>query len=324
MPHSSGSFLAGWLAGVVSFEDMALITHQCTHLMAEAQRLAAREEVQRWFFNPHEKLSAEEIALLQEIRRKVDPGAALDCERLATQLGGRLELLFALSAPALESLQTDLEKQRIGVSRAISMSPHCAIFAGNELQMARFDALFAGTRRLEFRRVRIEINGTPHFSRLKAAADKITELLRTYHQQGRLRDPVLPLVSCQGDWVTTREQFIEAIAGIADRPMPFDRMIQRSLEQGGRHYFLVQSGMSATAADLLDGTIQDCANRLGYEKIRIYPSVGRQREGHPICALLPTGTPQPAARNQSLTDTLRWYEQQLFPGDRASTPIGPG
>lgn len=325
LPHSSGTYLAAWLAGVVSFQDMALLTHQCSHLMAEAERLAVQDEVEHWFFKPREAWSSEEIALLQQIRHKVDPASTLDRGALADRLGGRLELLFSLSAPALESLVADLQQQRIGVSRAITMSPRCAVFAGNALQMARFDALFVGKRKLEFKRVLVEVNGTPHFSRLKAAADKIVELLRAYSQQGRLRDPVIPFLSHHGDWVTTREQFIEAIAGIADQPLSFDRMVERSLEKGGQHYFLLQSGLTATAADLFDGTIRDCANLLGYEKIQVYPAISRQREAHSICALLSKGARQPAALDQSLSDTLRWYEQLLFPPGSALTDIGqPG
>ena len=323
LPHSSGTYLAGWLAGVVAFEDMALITHQCSHLMAEAERLAVQDEVEGWFFNPREKLSAEELALLKQIRHKVDPSSMQDSAMLANRLGGRLELLFSLSAQAMESLMTDLQQQRIGVSRAISMSPYCAVFAGNALQMARFDRLFVGARKLELKRVLVEVCGTPHSSRLQQAANKITELLRRYQQQGRLRDPVVPFVCHNGEWVETREQFIEAIAGIADQPMSFDRMVERSLERGGQHYFLVQSGMAATAADLFDGTIAACANRLGYPGVRIYPTILRTREPHPICRLLSKGGPQPAALEQSLANTLHWYEQQLFPVDRVAHGTGP-
>jgi thioester reductase-like protein len=323
LPHSSGTFLAGWLAGVVSFDDMALITHQCSHLMAEAERLAVRDEVDRWFFQTPDGFSAEKIALLKQIRHKVDPSATLDRTALANRLGGRLELLFSLNAHALASLVADLEKHKIRVSRVISMSPNCAVFAGNELQMARFDALFVGKRKLELKRVVVEVSGTPHFARLQAAAQQITELLRRYEQQGRLRDPVVPFISHHGDWVTTRWQFIEAIAGIADQPMAFDRMVERSLEQGGQHYFLIQSGMAATAADLFAGTIEGCANYRAVPNVRIYPAQVRTRAPHPICALLPHGERQTAALDQSLTDTLRWYEQQLFPADKVRNDTAP-
>jgi thioester reductase-like protein len=318
LPHSSGTYLAGWMAGVVSFEDMALITHQCSHLMAEAETLAVQDEIERWFFNPSKELSGEDVALLKQLRHKVDPSAALDREMLANRLSGRLELLFSLNAHAMENLVADLQRHQTGVARAISMSPYCAVFAGNELQMARFDALFVGKRKLEFKRVLVEVSGTPHFSRLKDAATKITELLRQYERQKRLRDPVVPFISHNGEWVTTREQFIEAIAGIADQPMAFDRMVEQSLEHGGQHYFLMQSGMTAAAADLFDGTIAGCANHLGYQGIRVYPANLRTREPHPICSLLPKGETQPACLEQSLTDTLRWYEQQLFRPNAAS------
>ncbi|HEX5398469.1 MAG TPA: SDR family oxidoreductase [Verrucomicrobiae bacterium] len=322
LPHSAGTYVAGWLAGVVSFEDMALITHQCSHLMAEAERLATLDELNRWFFAPDGRLSAEEMALLKQLRQKADAASALDRAKLADRLGGRLELLFSFSAHAMEKLVADLEKQRIGVSRAISMSPHGAVFAGNALEMARFDALFVGARKLEFKRVLVEVNGTPHCSRLKTAAEKITELLCRYLQQGRLRDPVVPFVSHHGEWVKTREQFVEAIAGIADQPMSYDRMVERSLERGGRHFFLMQSGMAATAADLFAGTVEDCASLLKYPSVRVYPANLRSREPHPICALLPKVAGRTTIAGQSFTNILHWHEQQLFPVNAPQTEPG--
>jgi len=81
--------------------------------------------------------------------------------------------------------------------------------------------------------------------------------------------------------------------------------------------------MAATAADLFDGTVQDCANLLGYQGVRVYPANLRTREPHPICALLSKAEGQPSAADQSLAETFRWYERQLFPADRSPKATGP-
>jgi len=323
LPFSAGTYLAGWLAGVVSFEDMSLLVHQCTHLLSEGELQLSRQEVNQWFFNPRGKLSEVERDLLNEIRRKIDPALALDKEALAGKLHGRLELVFSLNNGVLEQLISDVRENRIGVSPAIRMSPNTAIFAGNELEMTRFRALFVGKRKIELRRVPIEVNGTPHFNRLEQVSHHTKELLRLYEKNGRLRDPVVPFTSYAGEWVRSREQFIEALAGISDQTCYFDHMIERALEEGGRHFVLIQSGMASAAGDLFDGVIRSNANTLGYQSVKIHPPAIQSQDPHPICEILPSRDADraPEALTQSLVDTIRWYEKELVKGSSNSRQI---
>lgn len=313
LPHSAGTYLAGWLSGVVSFQDAALITHQCSHLMAECESLLSLDEVEKWFFNQKSKLSEAELHLLQEIRKNLDPQLTMSREALAGKLHGRLELVFSLNAGVLQRLVEDIKENHINVSHAITMSTNTGVFAGNELEMTRFRSLFVGKRKIELRRVPLEVNGTPHYARLKDAGKQAAEVLKLYDRQGRLRDPVLPVVSYNGQLVRTKEQFIQAVAGIADQTCYWDRMIERMLEEGGRHFILIQSGMASAAGDLFEGVIRKNANMKGHPSVQIYPPSVRPTDTHPLCNLLDSRKEDavPEALNQSMSETIRWYENQL-------------
>lgn len=323
LPYSAGTYLASWLSGMVSFEDMILITHQCSYLLAENERAVSLKEVERWFFNQREKLSGSERLLLKEIRQKVDPTLKLSMEILADQLHGQMELVFSLNASVLEGLIAEVRENRIGVSLAVTMSPNTAVFGGNSLEMARFRALFRGKRKIELKRVPIGVIGTPHSQRFREAARHTADLLRLYDRQGRLRDPIFPFISYAGEPVCSREDFIQAVAGIANQPMNFDRMIECSLEEGGQHFLLIQSGMSSAAGDLFEGIIRNNANTRGYSSVNVYPPAIRSREPHSICEVLVTQEKSsvPDALDQSLGDTVRWYERQLT-GVRDKITVG--
>jgi hypothetical protein len=292
---------------------MAMITQQCSQLMREDERIAAREETEHWFFNGTAELSAAEQALLREIRQKIDPLKQMGLEALAQHLSGSLELVFSLSAHVLEKLIADVRAHQIGVSVSILMSPNAAVFAGNALEMARFHQLFTGARKIELKRVTVESKGTPHYHRLARSAGHVADLLKIYEQQGRLRDPVIPLVSCTGEVVRTGREFIAAVSGVADQPLCYDRMIEEALDQGGRHFALIQSGMSSSAGDLFDAVIRHHANAKGIKSVTIHHPALRTPQPHPVCAFLEQrpGTAVPDALNQSLTDTTGWYERLL-------------
>jgi len=313
LPHSAGTYLAAWLSGIVSFQDMALIAHQCSHFMSENERLSSLDETDHWFFDEGTELTESERMLLQEIRQQVDPLRELARDALASRLNGDLELVFSLSSLMLKRLISDVREHGIGVSVGISMSPNAAVFAGNALEMARFHQLFTGARKLELKRVRVDAKGTPHCDRLARAAHHTADLLRIYEQQGRLRDPVVPLLSCTGEVVRTRQAFIEAIAGIPGQPLHFDRMIEASLDEGGRQFVLVQSGMSSTAGDLFDAVILNHAHAKGIKGVDIYHPALRTAEPHPVCKTIKkrSEAASPEAAQQSIADTIRWYERLL-------------
>jgi nucleoside-diphosphate-sugar epimerase len=313
LPHSAGTYLAGWLIGVVSFQDMALISHQCSHLMSAGEEAMALEEINKWYFNQREKLSEAERNLLKQIRQKIDPALNMSKELLADKLHGRLELVFTLNSGYLEKLIADVRENKVGVSIAITMSPNTAVFAGNELAMTRFRQLFVGKRKIELRRVPLDVRGTPHFQRLKEAAKHATELLKMYDKQGRLRDPVIPMHTYNGQWIHTKEQYIQAVAGIADQTCYFDRMIERTLEEGGKHYLLIQSGMMSAAGDLFEGIIRNNASLRGFPRVEVYrPTVGTDNP-FGIVKLLKTNESEknPGAFSQPVLETIRWYEAQL-------------
>ncbi len=320
LPHSAGTYLAGWLSGIVSFQDMTLIAHQCSHLMSEDVRLSSLEETEHWFFNGQTNRTANERTLLQEIRQHIDPRKELERGPLANQLNGTLELVFSLSSLVLKKLIADVREQRIGVSVAIAMSPNAAVFAGNALEMARFHQLFIGARKLELKRVMVDVKGTPHCQRLARAAQHAAELLMIYEQQGRLRDPVVPLLSCTGEMVHTHQEFIEAISGIADQPLHFDGMIEKALDEGGRHFVLIQSGMSSAAGDLFDAIIRNHANAKGTKNVHIYQPALRTADPHPVCEALEKlpGVVVHDAAQQSMADTTRWYERLLSEAQSAT------
>jgi nucleoside-diphosphate-sugar epimerase len=310
LPHSGGTYLAGWLSGIVSFQDMALIAHQCSYLMSENERIASLEETKQWFFNDQAQLSDPERKLLQELRQQIDPLRKMGLDALTGQLSGSLELVFSLNSHVLEKLIADVRAHNIGVSVGITMSPNAAVFAGNALELARFHQLFTGTRKIELKRVTVDVKGTPHCQRLARGARHAAELLKIYEQQGRLRDPVVPLLSCTGEMVRTRQAFIEAISGIADQPMRYDRMIEKSLDEGGRHFVLIQSGMSSAAGDLFDAIIRNHANHKGLQSIHIYHPALRTSAPHPVCAAFEK-RPEVVTPHQSVADTTRWYERLL-------------
>jgi nucleoside-diphosphate-sugar epimerase len=313
LPHSGGTYLAGWLSGIVSFQDMALIAHQCSHLMSEDVRLSSLEETEHWFFNGQLDRTTNDRALLREIRKEVDPLGELERHPLANRLNGALELVFSLSSIMLKKLIADVHELRIGVSVGITMSPNAAVFAGNALEMARFHQLFTGIRKLEMKRVTVDAKGTPHCQRLARGARHAAELLKVYEQQGRLRDPVVPLLSCTGEVVRTRQEFIEAISGIADQPLRFDVMIEKALDEGGRHFVLIQSGMSSAAGDLFDAIIRNHANLKGTKDVHIYQPALRTADPHPVCEALEKldEVAVPESKLQSIADTTRWYERLL-------------
>jgi len=147
-----------------------------------------------------------------------------------------------------------------------------------------------------------------------------TELLKIYEQQGRLRDPVVPLLSCTGEVVRTRQPFIEAVTGIADHPLQFDTMIEKALDEGGRHFILVQSGMSSTAGDLFDAIIRNHVNMKGIKAVHVYPPALRTAEPHPVCEILEKRPEAavPEAAHQSIVDTTRWYERLLYEAKSAT------
>src|SRR5882724_11717675 len=180
LPHSAGTYLAGWLSGIVSFQDMALIAHQCSHLMSENVRLSSLEETEQWFFSERTQLTTTERTLLQEIRQQVDPLGKFERGPLANCLNGNLELVFSLSSLVLKKLIADVREHRIGVSVGITMSPNAAVFAGNALEMARFHQLFTGARKLELKRVMVDVKGTPHCQRLARAAQHAAEMPKIY------------------------------------------------------------------------------------------------------------------------------------------------
>ncbi len=310
LPHSAGTYLTGWLSGVISFHDMALLTHQCSHLMSENESVISREEVDYWFFNPRAKLSEDDRDLLNQIRKQVDPNLKLTREDLARILHGKLELVFSLNATGLQKLVNDVKEQRIQVTHGIHLSPNSGVFAGNELEMTRFRNLFTGTRKLELKRLTLEVRGTPHYKRFKEAAKHAITLLRLYESQGRLRDPVLPFAAYNGQWVTTREQYIQAVAGVSDQTCYFDRMINRTLDEGGRHYLLFQSGFSSTAATFFEGVIRNKANSRSSD-VQIYTPVMRTNDPHPISKLWPQQK-SVQIKEPSFSETLRWYESQLL------------
>ena len=321
LPHSGGTYLAGWLSGIVSFQDMALIAHQCSHLMSENVRVASLEETEQWFFKEPQNLSAAERMLLQALRQQLDPLGKLETEALANRLNGSLELVFSLYSHVLEKLIADVRKQRIGVSVAITMTPNAAVFAGNALEMARFHRLFTVARKLELKRVTVEVKGTPHCQRLARGARHAAELLKIYEKQGRLRDPVVPMLSCTGEVVRTRQAFIEGVAGVADQPLHFDRMIEKALDEGGRHFVLVQSGMSSAAGDLFDAVIRSHANVKGLKSVHIYHPSLRTAEPHPVCEFLEqrAAVAIPDAPHRTVAETTSWYERLLSEA-QATTP----
>jgi thioester reductase-like protein len=320
LPHSGGTYLTGWLSGIVSFQDMALMAHQCSHLMSENVRVSSLEETEQWFFKEPKDLSPDERTLLQELRQQADPLRELGHEALANCLNGRLELVFSLYSHVLEKLIAEIRKQRIGVSVSITMTPNAAVFAGNALEMARFHRLFTGARRLELKRVTVEVKGTPHCQRLARAARHAAELLKIYEEQGRLRDPVVPLLSCTGEVVRTRKAFIEAVTGVADRPLNFDRMIEKSLDEGGRHFVLVQSGMSSAAGDLFDAVIRSHANVKGIKSVHIYHPSLRTAGPHPVCGILDKRPEAaiPNAPHRTVAETTSWYERLLAEAQAAT------
>jgi nucleoside-diphosphate-sugar epimerase len=320
LPHSAGTYLAGWLSGIVSFQDMALIAHQCSHLMSENVRLSSLEETDHWFFDDRMKLTATERTLLQEIRQQVDPLGELPRDALASRLNGDLELVFSLSSHMLKKLIADVHEHRIGVSVGITMSPNAAVFVGNALEMARFHQLFTGIRKLELKRVMVDAKGTPHCQRLARGARHAAELLKIYDEQGRLHDPVVPLLSCTGEVVRTRQAFIEAITGIADQPLRFDAMIEKALDTGGRHFVLIQSGMSSAAGDLFNAIIRNHANVKGIKAVHIYQPALLTAEPHPVCEILEKRADAvvPEAAQQSMADTTHWYEHLLSEAQSAT------
>ncbi len=310
LPHSGGTYLAGWLSGIVSFQDMALIAHQCSHIMSENVRVSSLEETEQWFFNERSKLSDPERALLRQLRQQIDPLRQMGLDALASRLSGSLELVFSLNSHVLEKLIADVRAHQLGVAVAITMSPNAAVFAGNALEMARFHQLFTGTRKIELKLVTVDVKGTPHCQRLARGARHAAELLKIYEQQGRLRDPVVPLLSCTGEIVRTRQAFIEAITGITDQPMRYDAMTEKSLDEGGRHFVLIQSGMSSAAGDLFDAIIRNHANHKGIKSVHIYHPALQTAEPHPVCAALEK-RPAVVAPHQSVEETTRWYERLL-------------
>ncbi len=313
MPHSGGIYMAGWLSGVISFDDMALLAHQGAHLISECERLTSIREVDEWFFKQQTPLSAGERRLLDELRRKVDPESRMDCESLAEHFHGRLDMVFSLNAHFLEGLMNEIREKGIQVAPAITLSPNSTVFAGNALEMMKFAELFTGKHRIELKRVPLEVWGSPHHERLRGLSGVTTELLEIYERQGRLRDPVVPFISHDGTRVTTRGQFIATMAGIGDKVCHYEQMIEGALNDGGRHFLLIQSGMFSTAGNLFDGVIHSVARTRVHAGVKVYRPCMTSREPHPASRILKRSEDRriPGAQDQSLAETIRWYEQQL-------------
>jgi hypothetical protein len=299
---------------------MALIAHQCSHLMSENERVSSLEESDHWFFKEGVSLTDAERTLLQELRQQVDPLRKMGLNALANRLNGSLELVFSLYSHELEKLIADVRAHQIGVTVGITMSHNAAVFAGDALEMARFHQLFTGVRKIELKCVTVNVKGTPHCQRLARGARHAAELLKVYKHQGRLRDPVVPLLSCTGEVVRTRQAFIEAVTGIADQPLHFDSMIEKSLDEGGRHFVLIQSGMSSAAGDLFDAVIRNHANVNGIKPVHIYHPALRTAEPHPVCGILEKRPEAagPQSPHQSITETTRWYERLLSEAQSAA------
>ncbi|MCC7518986.1 MAG: SDR family oxidoreductase [Verrucomicrobiae bacterium] len=310
LPHSAGTNLAGWLAGVMSFHDMALMAHHVFHQVSECERQVARAEVERWFGVAAAKVAPEDRAILDEMRRKVDPAGSLALSRLARHFHGRLELVFTLNARMLRHLQEELRRRRIAVAPAITLSPNSAVFAGNALEIEKLRRFLLGWRRIEMRGLPLEVSATPHCERLRDAHRPALEVLEEFDRQGCLRDPVVPVVSYNGEMIRTRREFIEAVAGIGDRPARYDRMIEKTIEEGGRHFLLVQSGFAGSPGDFFEGVIRNAA---GAGDLRIHrPHMG---PAAPQAAALLLDRQElrraPGARDESIEETMRWYEQEL-------------
>jgi nucleoside-diphosphate-sugar epimerase len=325
LPYSGGTFLAGWLSGIISFNDMVMITNQSTFLYGESENLTARREVDRWFFGDEGKLSEGERQLLARIRPKLESPLLCDPAKLADRFHGRLELVFSLNARVLEQLIEEIREKQIGVAVAITMSPNTVVFAGSDLEIQRFRELLSHRRKIELRRVPIGALGTPHCARLNAAAEQVKLLLREYDRQGRLRDPLIPFPLHTGELVRTRADFIEAVAGVANECCYFHRMIEQVLDGGGRHFLLAQSGLVSTAGDLFDGVIRSVANARGCGGIQIHRPPVQSPQPHPICSSLSRHAEAqvPDVADQSLEETIRWYESQLS-ALRASKNSGNG
>ncbi len=311
LPHSGGFYISGWLAGVVSLQDMALMAHQCSHLISEGERLASLREVEQWFFSENSQVSEDDRRMLDALRARLATHDQKSRDALARHLCGRLEMVFALNTQTLKALL--IEVSGLGLAPAITLSPNCAVFAGNALQMARFHELMAGKSKLEFRSLALEVRGTPHFKRLAAAHQHAVALLERYDRQGRLRDPVVPIASYDGQRIRTRAEFIQSMASIADKPFDYGAMVEGALADGGRHFILLQSGMASAAGNLFDGIIHNAANRRVHAEVNIHRPTMQTRDPHAICRLLPTDATRcvPKAQDQTLEETLRWYEREL-------------
>ncbi|MFZ4695196.1 MAG: SDR family oxidoreductase [Verrucomicrobiia bacterium] len=315
LPHSAGMNITAWLAGVMSFHDMALMAHQSSHQISECERQVARAEVERWFGVNAAKLSPEDRAILDELRRRVDPAGAIGMDRLARHFHGQLMLVFALNASMIEHLVVELRKRRIDVGRAITLAPNTAVFAGNALEIEKLNRLLQGWRRIEMRGMPLEVRATPHHDRLRAAHRATAEVLEEFDRQGRLRDPVVPIASHDGSRLRTRHEFIEAVAGMGDCPAHYDRMIRSVVEAGGRHFLLVQSGFVGSAGDFFEGVIRNAADVGGVNIHR--PHMGPQ-EPQPVAMLLEKREDrrEPGARLQPIEETIRWYERELASAPR--------
>jgi nucleoside-diphosphate-sugar epimerase len=310
LPHSAGSNLAGWLAGVMSFHDMALMAHHVFHQVSECERRVAREEVERWFGAGAAKVAPADRAVLDEMRAKVDPAGALALDRLARHFNGELELVFTLNAKLLRHLVDQLRERRIGVTPAITLAPNSAVFAGNALEVAKLRRFLLGWRRIEMRGLPLEVRATPHCERLRGAHRPCVEVLEEFDRQGRLRDPVVPIASYDGSMIRTRREFIEAIAGIGDCPARYDRMVEAVVEGGGRHFLLVQSGFAASPGDFFEGVIRNAA---GTGDLVVHrPHMGPP-EPQPMALLLERQEHrrEPDARAEPVEETMRWYEREL-------------
>jgi thioester reductase-like protein len=293
LPHSEGIYLAGWLSGIVSFQDMALIAHQCSYLLSENAHLASIEETENQFFDEQTSLTSAERTLLREISQQADPLEELEPDTLANRLNGDLELVLSFSSPTL--------------------SPDAAVFAGKALKTAHFDQPFNEAHERELKRMTVDVKGSPHGQHPPQGARHVAELLKIYEQQGRLHDPLVPLLSHTGATIRTRQAFIEAIIDIADQPLHFDDMIEKALDDGGRHFVLVQSGMSAVAGEFFGAIIHDLADAKGINAVHVYQPALRTAKPHPVCEILEK-RPEAAVPNavhQSMLDTTRWYERLL-------------
>lgn len=308
LPHSAGIFLTGWLTGILSLSDMMRLTHECSQILVQNEEAAALEEVSEWFYTDPNLQGVAQGKYLKELRRQVDPAFNFTKEKLAARLHGKLQFVFSPTAGMMQDLVADVEKEKIDVHLAIRMTPHCVVFAGNALESERFFNLFTGARKIAMRRITLQIRGTTHCARFDRSAEQTQKLLQSYLQQNCLRDPVIPFINWSGEWVRSKEGFVNAVAGNANQLISFDKMVECAFGHGGKYFLLMQSGTSKVAGDVFDGIIR--SNVPDPKSIHVYKSVVCGKK-HPLYHFLSGHSETHVHPTYTFDETIGWYEQQL-------------